>query len=220
MALDRAKVEALLKAVTESTAAREAEIEAASSSGALEPQLRIPILGLRKAAVTINNGENDLTFFVERFPRWKRGTPEEKIPPAKRYMIDVRDRGGPGTSDPVAVVLCIYPNGEDKLPEYGLMLSKSPKRATDPQVLYAMQIVYLSLTGIDTRTEVWVDALGIERSPTKRYEIQPGSNCTWCGLPLYKPSSIDRQYGPICAKNLAKKFEYDTTVVKWVRPAE
>lgn len=216
--MDKAEVEALLAKVTASNDALKGQLEAAAS-GDLIPQLRVPLLGLRKASVTINNGEQDLTFFVERFPRWKRGTEPEKIPVARRYMIDVRDRGGPNTADPCSVVLCTYPNGEDKLPEYGLMLSKSSRRVTDPVVLYAMHIVYLTLIGQDVRTETWVDALERHREPTNDYEVQPGANCTWCGLPLTKPASIDRRYGPICAANLAKKFAYDTTVVKWVRPS-
>lgn len=229
----------LLARLAASRAATQAKLDALRDGGANDdvPVFKIPLIGVRNAKVTINNGEQDISFAIRHFRRDK----DKKLPP-EYLRVDVKR---PGTDLPVGRILCKYPDpelDEDGNPvpvemeldaqgnstghpvslpmaEYQFVLSPHPLRVKDPQIIYAAHLTYLMLSGVKIHREPWVDCLLIDREPTDRYELQPVEACMYCGRTLYKPSSIDSGFGPICGRRLESQFKgYDTTVVQWVRP--
>lgn len=177
------------------------------------PILRVPLVGVVKAELTINNGEQDLTFRIARYRRDK----DKKLPP-ELFWVDVRSPGARYGYLPVAMIRCTYTKGDGFVPEYEFVLRNTHMAVKDPVVMYAAHLTYLMLSGVRFRTDAWTDCLLIEREPTDRYEFQQVTRCMRCGRKLTKPASIDQGFGPRCARGLAEQFKYDTTVVRWLKP--
>lgn len=236
---DDSDYQELLARLAATRAETQAKLDALTDGGASDdvPVFKVPLIGVRNARVTINNGEQDISFAIRHFRRDKN----RKLPP-EYLRVDVKR---PGTDLPVGRILCKYPDpelGEDGLPvpvemeldaqgretghpvslpmaEYQFILSPHRLCVKDPQIIYAAHLTYLMLSGVKIHREPWTDCLLIEREPTNRYELQPVDACMYCGRLLYKPSSIDSGFGPICGARLENQFKgYDTTVVQWKRP--
>lgn len=234
----------LLAQLAEERARLEAQIEQMAQdneetgSGDLFP---IPLVGVTKAEVTVNNGTNDVTVRVMRY-RPKEPKDLHKKRPPKWFWVDLRDFGTQYGYSKVAVIHCDYQDpaeadrideddstdetpspGAEKvlavpfqIPSYRFELRNSPDRITDRAAIYAAHLVFLRLTGVNISQEKWTDATGVEREPTDRYEFQRVIACMRCGRKLVKPSSIDDGFGPVCSAKLKKK--YDTKTLKWKRP--
>jgi hypothetical protein len=201
----------------------------------------IPLVGVTKAEITINNGNHDVTIRVARWRPKEKNNLHKKRPP-KWFWVDVRDPGTTFGYTPVAVIHCDYENPEEAdrideddssdeslgssevkelvvpfaIPDYRFELRNDSRRTTDRAVIYAAHLVFLRLSGTNLATEPWKDACGIQRDPTDRYEFQAVTSCMRCGRKLVKPSSIGDGFGPICAGILRTK--YDTKTLKWKRP--
>jgi len=177
-------------------------------------QILRPLLGLKKAELTINNGTYDMTFVVEG--HWKdmpgkRGSDRKKNhEQADWHFVSVHSPGTQYKTTPVAVIFPKFGPGANGLPEYVFKLSTNKRATKLVPIIYAAHIVFLQLSGVNIQHEEWIDATGQKKAPTNKYEIQAVTSCMCCGRQLYKPSSIDRGFGPVCAVRIAKAFGYDT----------
>jgi hypothetical protein len=191
-----------------------------------ELMIKAPLIGLKKAELTINNGTYDLTFKIKAW--WKDLSTTGGLDSRGRkaahelpdlFWMDARNPGSRYGYSPVGIITPEYKPGD--IPTWKFQLSNKPDhiRVTSPGVIFAAHLCFLRLSGVDIEQQTWTDATGRERQPTSKYEIQAVTSCMCCGRKLVKPSSIDLGFGPVCRKRIAEGFGYDTRVFQWVRPA-
>lgn len=107
-----ANAQELLAQIAAHNAALEAKIEQQAleneqGGGDLFP---IPLVGVTKAEITINNGETDVTILIKRYrPNEKKDKLERKRPP-KWFWVNVRDVHSRFGDRPVAIIRCVYEN--------------------------------------------------------------------------------------------------------------